>query len=906
MANQSLYTVGGTIQPGEALYIARQADEDLVKLCRQGTFGYILAARQVGKSSLMVRTARRLAEEGIRAIIIDLTKLGVQVTAESWYLGLLYELQRRLLPNFDVVEWWRSRAHLGPAQALTLFFQEVLLARVAEPVVIFVDEIDSTLSLDFTDDFYAAIRYLYNARAELAEFRWLSFVLIGVATPGDLIRDPKRTPFNIGQRVELTDFTPEEALPFANGLSLPPVQARQVLGWVMKWTGGHPYLTQRMCRALAEELRRDWTEAEVDQAVFRAFFGRMSEEDNNLQFVRDMLTKRAPDKLRVLEAYKEIRLGRRPVRDEEQSPVKVHLKLSGVVKRENGRLMVRNQIYHEVFDSDWVKAHWPANWLETIPPSVKVTGGVIVVLTLVLFFLTLHAFRLAVDNEKIAKRERVARDSLQIALNEQVRLTYVADSAKHEASRSASDAIIEEEKATRAAQNERQVRLEADAQRQRAEGESRRANLREAEADFNRRVALTSLEEVERRRRIEIARVLAIQAPHVQPSGNNELSVLLARQAFFFNKRNDGRFENEIYQALLKTLNGAGGPRTLRGHEDEVRTVAFHPRGDLVASGSGDGIVRLWDLSQPNTIVLRGHKTSVRSLAFSSDGNILASASDDHTVHLWNLQAGGAELKTLLHPKEVRAVAFSPDGKQLASGGADSTVRLWALQGLNAGPTRVLPHESKVVCVSWNSDGSNLATGCDDGSVNLWDIRRTGAKPITMQGRSTRRVNTVAFSADDKTLASGSDDWSVRVWNLNDPLDSPQLLRGHQADVNAVEFSPDGQTLASASNDGKVLIWQWQERSESPILEFDHDSWVWSIAFSPDGETLATGSRDRVVRLWQTHTQALAEKVCATVSRNLTPQEWQNFVGLDIPYEQTCANPSLGDAAQSERSSSKR
>src|SRR6185503_4867507 len=120
----------------------------------------------------------------------------------------------------DSVTWWEQHAHLGVTQRLTMFFEQVLIKEVAHPVVVFVDEIDTTLSLNFTDDFYAAIRYFYNARAHTPEFKRLSFVLIGVATPGDLIRDPQRTPFNIGQRVELTDFTFEGALPLAMGLGL--------------------------------------------------------------------------------------------------------------------------------------------------------------------------------------------------------------------------------------------------------------------------------------------------------------------------------------------------------------------------------------------------------------------------------------------------------------------------------------------------------------------------------------------------------------------------------------------------------------------------------------------------------------------------------------------------------------
>ncbi|MBE9088091.1 AAA-like domain-containing protein, partial [Tolypothrix sp. LEGE 11397] len=253
MSNPTIYTVGGTVQAGGGIYIPRQADEELLNLCRDGTFAYVLTPRQMGKSSLMVRTAQTLAEEGIRAVIVDLQELGAQVTAEQWYFGFLVKLDEQLEFETDVVSWWQEHEYLGVSQRLTLFFQEVLLAEVEARVVIFVDEIDSTLSLDFTDDFYTAIRYLYVARATNAEFVRLSLVLMGVATPGDLIRDAKRTPFNIGQRVDLTDFTFEEALPLAEGLEQVTDDAQQLLRWVLNWTGGHPYLTQRLCAALVRE-----------------------------------------------------------------------------------------------------------------------------------------------------------------------------------------------------------------------------------------------------------------------------------------------------------------------------------------------------------------------------------------------------------------------------------------------------------------------------------------------------------------------------------------------------------------------------------------------------------------------------------------------------------------------------
>ena len=385
MPNQTstIYTAGGTVQAGGGIYIPRQADKDLLALCRDLTFAYVLTPRQMGKSSLMVQTANTLVQEGVRPVIIDLTEIGVQVTPEEWYLGILTLVEDQLELDTDVLDWWEEYAHLGFTQRLTRFFKEVVLVEVETPIVVFVDEIDTTLSLDFTDDFFIAIRHFYTARAQNPEFSRLSFVLIGVAAPGDLIRDPQRTPFNVGQRVDLTDFIVAEAAPLAAGLGLAEAQAQQVLGWVLGWTGGHPYLTQRLCQAAAERKaegrgqkaeggrgrsdagtrgrgdagssgvfpihpsthpplsnqdnsRTPLTQTDINQLVEATFLGGMSERDNNLQFVRDMLTQRAPDIYQVLTTYKDIWRGRQRVVDEEQSLVKSHLKLSGVVRRAGG------------------------------------------------------------------------------------------------------------------------------------------------------------------------------------------------------------------------------------------------------------------------------------------------------------------------------------------------------------------------------------------------------------------------------------------------------------------------------------------------------------------------------------------------------------------------------------------
>ncbi len=204
---------------------------------------------------------------------------------------LLTFIEDRLDLETNVDEWWEEHDHLDVTRRLTLFFERILLNEVNQHVVIFVDEIDTTLKLDFSDDFFAAIRSLYNARADTPEFGRLSFVLIGVATPSDLIMDPVRTPFNIGQRVDLTDFTFKEARSLAQGLGLQRLRAMPVLTRVLNRTNGHPYLTQRLCHEIATQRNGNgWSEAAVDRVVSSIFFGEMSHQDDNLRFVRDRLT----------------------------------------------------------------------------------------------------------------------------------------------------------------------------------------------------------------------------------------------------------------------------------------------------------------------------------------------------------------------------------------------------------------------------------------------------------------------------------------------------------------------------------------------------------------------------------------------------------------------------------------
>ena len=402
---------GGTVQAGGGVYLPRRADDELLEHCRRGDFTYILTSRQMGKSSIMIRTAERLAAEGVLPIIVDLTEFGAQTNAEQWFKGFLFAVREQAELTTEASQWWEAQTHHTYAHKFNRYLRDVALVERPERLVIFVDEIDTTLRLDFTDDFFAAIRFLYQHRAADQELTRLSFVLIGVATPGDLIKDSIRTPFNIGHRIDLTDFTIDEAVPLASHLPVSPAIGREVLQSILQWTGGHPYLTLRAVRSLVEAPVSKWTPAEVDQRVHHLFFRAGADSDSNLQFVRDMLTKKAFDREAVLVTYGAVRSGRR-VPDRELDQVGSWLKLSGVVRRHEGALVVRNPIYERVFDERWTRDHLRlnVNWRRRLTRI----GTVLLILTvLVTIPLAIYAWRQKTQAELQAREARVQRDTAE-------------------------------------------------------------------------------------------------------------------------------------------------------------------------------------------------------------------------------------------------------------------------------------------------------------------------------------------------------------------------------------------------------------------------------------------------------------------------------------------------------------
>jgi len=358
-ANRGFYVTGGTLGQNAPCYMLRQADADLYDGLKRGEFCYVLTSRQIGKSSLMVRTAARLREDGAAVVLLDLTAIGQNLTAEQWYGGLLESFAEQLGLEPELAQYWQEHQERGPLQRWMNALRDIVLTHSAGQVAVFVDEIDASRSLPFsTDEFFAGIRELYNRRTEDAELRRLAFCLLGVASPSELIRDPRTTPFNIGFRIELQDFSEAEAAPLGRGLGRDAATNAALLKRILYWTGGHPYLTQRLCQAITETpFVQD--PAAVDTLCASLFFSsRAQESDDNLVFVRERILRSGSDLSELLLLHAQI-LKRRPVRDDDGNALLGTLKLSGLIQATGGRLHVRNRIYERVFDRKWVRSNMP-------------------------------------------------------------------------------------------------------------------------------------------------------------------------------------------------------------------------------------------------------------------------------------------------------------------------------------------------------------------------------------------------------------------------------------------------------------------------------------------------------------------------------------------------------------------
>ncbi|MBE9181943.1 protein kinase [Oculatella sp. LEGE 06141] len=294
--------------------------------------------------------------------------------------------------------------------------------------------------------------------------------------------------------------------------------------------------------------------------------------------------------------------------------------------------------------------------------------------------------------------------------------------------------------------------------------------------------------------------------------------------------------------------------RVLTGHTGGITAVAVSPSDPILASGSSDKSIKLWNLLTGellHTVSGRslwfgnGHSDRISALGFSPDGQMLISGSDDSTIKLWDM-TNQKLIETLPdHGWVVSAIAVSQNGQILASGGGDGVIHVWDLTTQTL-ITSLSKHRDCVTSLIVSPDGQTLISSGEDKTIRLWDLK-TDRLITTLKGHSDR-VSAIAVSPDWRILISGSWDRTLKLWNLSRGKQI-ETLAHHTDQITSIAVSPDGEWFASGSDDSTIRLWSLPDGDRLCTLR---DAWgVTSLSFNTEGQILVSGSADATVKIWQ-------------------------------------------------------
>jgi len=357
------FVVGGPVQPERPCYVERVADEALETSIRARRFSFVFGSRAIGKSSLMNRVIRVLRDRNELAAGVDLAQIdarGESVDADRWYYSIAHRIVHELRLKVDLAAWWQEKTALTGELRLTEFFWEIVLTNTTAPVTVFFDEIERAQDLPFSQELFATIRHCYTERARESDYARLNFVVLGVTSAERLCPQMGASPFPDGLSIDLLDFDAAQAYQLAIGFGGEQAQTQALMDRICVWTNGHPYLTQKVARAVA---RKGGKLEDVERVVREQLLaGGAAHEEALLNHVRAVLTERSPRARQALALLLKVAKGAK-VRAQPDSAALEVLRLAGVVSvgREQ-HLQYRNRIFKEAFGSRWLKAARPAGW----------------------------------------------------------------------------------------------------------------------------------------------------------------------------------------------------------------------------------------------------------------------------------------------------------------------------------------------------------------------------------------------------------------------------------------------------------------------------------------------------------------------------------------------------------------
>jgi len=391
-----------------------------------------------------------------------------------------------------------------------------------------------------------------------------------------------------------------------------------------------------------------------------------------------------------------------------------------------------------------------------------------------------------------------------------------------------------------------------------------------------------------RRRMLSIGKSIAVKSLQVD-TVQKDLKTLLAYQAYLFNKKNDGLPNDaDIYNGLYDVARQYGNVNYKTFTHNGVRSIAFVPgKREFYTSGYDNKVLK-WTLDgkeQTYQVIYSGTDI-IEVLAVSPDASWLACGSNNSSIRMIPLKGSSVQYTLSEHAGVVKSLIFSFDGKYLYSAALDGKVMKWDLATRTS--TDIAAGGNKIVSIDISSNGKYLAGISEKGNVILWDPESVSDNfrlPTDL-----KEITTLQFRPNANTLAIGDQNGNVELWDIEKRVRISNV-KAHNAQITDIQFNPVLDQMATASQDKSLKIYNnINDLTEPPVTFTDDKAFVLMIQFSSDGQLIVSGTwaQEKNIVSRPTHVDYLAKDICTLVSRNLDQEEWNTYVGKDIPLEKTC------------------
>ncbi|MEB3215148.1 MAG: AAA-like domain-containing protein [Nostocales cyanobacterium 94392] len=902
MVDNYEYQVGASLPPDAPSYVVRKADSDFYHALKAGKYCYVFNSRQMGKSSLKVRVMQRLVNEGVACSSIDISGQGSKdnVTQEQWYTGIVSKIVKDLQIAKPIEfrrTWWRDRNDISPVQKLDEFIEDVLLTSIPGQIIIFVDEIDSTLSLKFaSEDFFALIRSCYNKRAENLAYKRLTFALLGVATPGDLIQDKTRTPFNIGEAIELDGFKINDIEPLAKGLAGKVENPQAVMQEVLAWTGGQPFLTQRVCELLGKNLsieKPDFTSVDDNQIIefVKEVINNQiidnweaNDKQEHLKTIRDRLLINEEVSVALLGLYQQI------LQQEEMTAdsgfEQMRLRLTGLVVQQQGKLKVYNQIYGNVFDINWVenelsKLRFYADKLRAWVESNYQDN------TCFLRGKDLEKARVWADRRRLSDVDyRFLSASLEAELNQKVVNAETRTNKALEEERKAKQrtrigvfvlgvfvlgavvasviagkaireqgfaisqrnkANLQRDEAKKELKSVTDQKLEAEAALTTAQANEKNAHRKVEAANRNYQKATEDVKQKQREvaEKDQQLKIAVEKEKSAKTSANKaQLDKQQANQQAELAKQKRQRAEMERQVAV-------NGLTVAKQKLENIRNKQFQALKDLKYAQDttrleqqGTTAIRQFELQQIEALLL----------AMDAGRKLKQMLNDGKQIEDYPTVTPILALQTILDnirevnkfnstPSGIGVTKFSPDGQLAVTTLYNGTAKLWDITGKLIADLKGHINNVTTTSENFSSNGQYIILISDDNTAKVWNI--AGTLIANLRGHQ-KTLTSAGFSPNSQLIVTTSEDSTAKLWDITGKLITD--LKGHKKGLTSASFSPNGQLIVTASEDGTAKIWDITGKLITDLK--GHKMGLTSVSFSPNGQLIVTASEDGRVKIW--------------------------------------------------------